>query len=101
MPISAYDCEHPVTPSQFCVHLQGRQISKYFLKIEIEMISLSLQDCLCQPPFPPGCDCDPDIPNADAFCPGDLRCVGCNCQVQFVLFIHSKLIKDQTMYIID
>ena len=38
------------------------------------------QDCQCQSPLPPGCECDPDSGDPDYLCPADLRCVGCRCQ---------------------
>jgi hypothetical protein len=41
---------------------------------------LTTQDCKCQTPLPPGCDCDPNSPDPDYLCLPDLRCVGCKCQ---------------------
>ena len=37
------------------------------------------QDCTCQPPFPPGCDCDPAAAEADSTCAADATCVQCVC----------------------
>ena len=37
------------------------------------------QDCTCQPPFPPGCDCDPLADDPNASCSADSECVQCKC----------------------
>ena len=39
------------------------------------------QDCVCQPPLSPNCDCDPSSSISDSSCPPDQRCLG-NCQCQ-------------------
>ena len=37
------------------------------------------QDCTCQPPFPPGCDCDPLADDPDSSCSANTQCVQCKC----------------------
>lgn len=42
----------------------------------------SFQDCVCQPPLSPSCDCDPSSSTPDSSCPPDQRCLGnCKCQL--------------------
>jgi hypothetical protein len=52
-------------------------------KAAVALCVLCGQDCVCGSRLPAGCDCDPDVPNADAACAAGLRCVGCKCQVPF------------------
>ena len=42
-------------------------------------ISISAQDCVCQPRYPPGCSCDPYSPDPDSSCPGQQTCKQCKC----------------------
>ena len=37
------------------------------------------QDCQCQPPFPPGCDCDPGADDPSESCSAGTECVQCVC----------------------
>ena len=37
------------------------------------------KDCTCQPPFPPGCDCDPAADDPNASCSAGNECVQCKC----------------------
>ena len=32
------------------------------------------QDCQCEPPLAPGCECNPDAADPDSLCPLDERC---------------------------
>ena len=40
------------------------------------------KDCTCQPPFPPGCDCDPAADSPSASCSAGTECVQCRCLPQ-------------------
>ena len=38
-----------------------------------------VQDCVCQPQFPPGCSCDPFSADPDSSCPRGQTCRQCQC----------------------
>ena len=46
---------------------------------DVKTVGMILQDCTCQPPFPPGCDCDPGADEPDSSCSAGTECVQCRC----------------------
>ena len=45
----------------------------------IMVVTISVQDCVCQPRFPPGCSCDPFSADPDSSCPRGQSCRQCKC----------------------
>ena len=71
-------------PDSFCsgddVCKVGGILSTYLQCTYLHIyISVSTQDCVCQPRYPPGCTCDPFSPDPDSSCPGQQTCKQCKC----------------------
>ena len=49
------------------------------INIPLPLLSRMLQDCVCQPRFPPGCSCDPYSANPDSSCSPGQTCKQCKC----------------------
>ena len=86
-------------PDSFCsgddVCKVGGILSTYLQCTYLHIyISVSTQDCVCQPRYPPGCTCDPFSPDPDSSCPGQQTCKQCKCLGEWFIVstVHTCLL---------